>query len=340
MDSQYLQQQRFQLQKRVRRLNSCGYQVFHSSFVQLWNYLHAQPLLAGVLAKLKAESPAHSEDLAGLTKQRHVPVFTLERDATAFVFRVIEHCAQQPVNGTIGPETQIGRALVNASKHDEALDGFREHYLEPFYEYLDEALDQQAAVLSLLLKYKRKVEWFEREEVAALAVKGERTLAKHLYAYLFDQGLDFHIEPQSVSGEADLVSPELVLDAKVFDGDSSSRGVRNVKHGVNQLLTYTRDFNQLVGYLVVYRTCPEDLQFSFAGTDTLVPFVCLGGKTLYLMVVDICEYGTSASKRGVLRAHVLEESDLRTVLPAEPADLDSVVVPAGATPNAAPESVQ
>lgn len=311
MDSHYLQQQRFQLQKRVRRLNSCSWPMFHSSFVQFWNYLQAQPLLAGVLARMSAESPAHTEDIAALTRQREVPVFKLEREATAFVFRVIEHCAQQAVDGTLGPEAHIGRALTHASKHDEALDSFREHFLEPFYEVLDEALDQQGAVLSLLLKYKRKVEWFEREQLASLASKGERALAKHLYAYLFDQGMEFHIEPQSISGEADLVAKDLVLDAKVFDGGASSRGTRYIKHGVNQVLTYTRDFNQAVGYLVVYRTCPEDLQFGFANDKTLVPFVNFGGKTLYLLVVDICDYGSSASKRGALKAHVLDEADLR-----------------------------
>lgn len=44
-----------------------------------------------------------------------------------------------------------------------------------------------------------------------------------MYAYLFDQGLDFHIEPQSVSGEPDLVAPELVLDAKLFDGQARNK---------------------------------------------------------------------------------------------------------------------
>lgn len=316
MDSHYLQQQRFQLQKRVRRLNSCGWQLFHSSFVQFWNYLHAQPLLRGVIARMSAEAPQHTDGLTALTKLREIPMFSFEQEAAAFVFRVIEHCAGQPVDGTIGPETQIGSALTQATKRDEALDAFREHFLEPFYELLDEALDQQAAVLSLLVKYKRKVEWFERGQLAAVAVKGERALAQHLYAYLFDQGMEFNIEPQSASGEADLVAKDLILDAKVFDGDACSRGTRNIKHGVNQVLAYTRDFNQAVGYLVVFRTCPEDLQFDFANGKTLVPFVSFGGKTLYVLVIDICDYGTSASKRGALKAHVLDEAELREVITA------------------------
>lgn len=57
----------------------------------------------------------------------------------------------------------------------------------------------------------------------------------------------------------------------------------------------------------------------------LVPFISLGGKTLYLMVIDICEYDTSASKRGGLKAHVLEEADLREV----PLDKKDLVVTDG-----------
>ncbi len=219
----------------------------------------------------------------------------------------------------MGPELQIGHSLSNERKLEASLDSFRETFLEPFYEYLDDALDHQAAVLSLLVKYKRKVEWFERESLVALASSDERSLAKHLYAYLFDQGLDFHIEPQSVSGEADLVAPELVLDAKVFDG--AKRGLPYLANGVHQVHTYARDFNQDVGYLVVYKTCAETMDFAFPAGSHLVPHVCVGGKTVYILVVDICDYGASASKRGPMKVHTVQEDFLVRVAAAA-ADLE------------------
>jgi hypothetical protein len=322
MDSQYLQQQRFLLQKRVRRLNSCDYKLFHSALVQFWHFLLAHPMFAGVLAKLDAEAPDHGDDIEAIAKRDEIPLFTREAESLAFTFRVVQYCAQQPVDGRTGPELSIGHTVSQQREHAANLEGFRETFLEPLYEYLDESLDQQAAVLSLLLKYKRKVEWFERKQVSELAGKGERTLAEHLYAYLFDQGLNFHIEPQSASGEADLVAPELVLDAKVFDGER--RNVTYVKSGVNQLLTYTRDFHQTTGYLVVYKTCPDDLQFSFERTDSLVPFITLSGKTLFLLVVDICEHDKSASKRGTNKTYRIAEEDL------------SVTLVEGGAPTAAP----
>lgn len=308
MDSAYLQRIRFQLQKRFRRLNSCSHLLFHSSMVQFWAYLQAHPLTAGVLARLEAEASQYTAEVAALTTSREIAEFTTEAEQFGFVYRVVQHCAQQPLGSQLGPEVRIGHALSNERKHDDALNHFREIFLEPLYEYVDDALDQQGAVLSLLVKYKRNVEWFEREVLAEMAIGDERKLAKHLYAYLFDQGLDFHVEPQSISGEADLVAPDLVLDAKVFDGER--RSVAYLASGVHQVHTYARDFNQEVGYLVVYKTCPETLDFPFALSGQLAPCVTVGGKTIYVFVIDICQYESSASKRGVLKVHTIDRDYL------------------------------
>ncbi len=308
MDSAYLQRIRFQLQKRFRRLNSCSYVLFHSSIVQFWAYLQANPLTAGILAKLDAEAAAYTAEIEAITAQHEIAEFSTEAEQAGFVYRVMQHCAQQPLANHLGPEVHIGHAISNERKHDEALNHFREMFLEPLYEYIDDALDQQGAVLSLLVKYKRKVEWFEREVVAGVAGADERTLAKHLYAFLFDQGLDFHVEPQSASGEADLVAPELVLDAKVFDG--ARRGISYLASGVHQVHTYARDFNQEVGYLVVFKTCPETLDFPFSASGQLAPCLIVGGKTIYIFVIDICQYESSASKRGPLKVHTLDQEYL------------------------------
>lgn len=308
MDSAYLQRIRFQLQKRFRRLNSCSYLLFHSSVIQFWNYLQANQLTAGVLAKLEAEALPYTAEISAITTKREIAEFTTEAEQFGFVYRVVQHCAQQPLGNHLGPEVKIGLALSSERKYEEALNHFREMFLEPLYEYVDDALDQQGAVLSLLVKYKRKVEWFEREALADLAAGDERRLAKHLYAYLFDQGLDFQVEPQSVSGEADLVAPELVLDAKVFDG--ARRGVSYLASGVHQVHTYARDFNQEVGYLVVYKTCPETLDFSFSVSGQLAPCLTVGGKVIYIFVVDICHYESSASKRGAMKVLTVDQDYL------------------------------
>lgn len=101
MDFQYLQAQRFQLQKRVR-LNSCDATLFHSALVQFWNYLHEHVLFKAVLEKLATEAPDHATEIQAL-KNRNIALFTSEKAALRFAFRVIEHCAAQPVEANGQP---------------------------------------------------------------------------------------------------------------------------------------------------------------------------------------------------------------------------------------------
>lgn len=130
----------------------------------------------------------------------------------------------------------------------------------------------------------------------------------YLQRIRFDQGLDFHIEPQSASGEADLVAPDLVLDAKVFDG--ARRGASYLASGVHQVHTYARDYNQEVGYLVVYKTCPESIDFDFAAAGQFAPYLSVGGKTIYFFIIDICNHDASASKRGAMKVHHISQEFL------------------------------
>lgn len=316
MDSNYLQRLRFQLQRRYRRLNSCSPDFMHSSLIHFWKYLHAQPLTEGILLRLDNETAKYEDEIRAMSEEYQIADFDNEKDSLGFVYRTIEYCVNQPLGKS--PEQWIGR-IVSSDSSNDMLNGFREVFLEPLYEYLDESLDQQAAVLSLLVKYKRKVEWFERESLSVKASGGERSLAKHLYAYLFDQGLDFQIEPQSISGEADLIASELILDAKVFDGDR--RGVTYLSSGVHQVHTYARDFNQEVGYLVVFKTCPHTIDFEFAKSGQFAPHVVVGGKTIYILVIDIHLYEVSASKRGPLKTYSVTLESIVSAVKEEAPDL-------------------
>ena len=125
---------------------------------------------------------------------------------------------------------------LSSSKIMDHLSTFSDWYLTPLYEYLDERLDDPQFVLGRLIRFKHLCEWFWREELyrkweQAPARKGEKTLAMRLYEFLFSEGVNFHIEPWSASGEADMVSsqegPErLIADAKVFKPGESKKYIR------------------------------------------------------------------------------------------------------------------
>ena len=91
-----------------------------------------QTLTSGILAKLDAESKDYAQEAAALTSRREIEEFTTEQEQIAFVYRVMQHCASQPLGKGIGPEVMIGHALSNQQKHDDALNGFRETFLSHF----------------------------------------------------------------------------------------------------------------------------------------------------------------------------------------------------------------
>jgi hypothetical protein len=190
--------------------------------------------------------------------------------------------------------------------------------LDGLYEWIDEKIDSRNAVLGLLVKYKQRSEWFGRERLRLLADGGgERALAVDLQQYIFDQGVEFTIEPTSSSGEPDLVlrdtdDSHVILDAKYIPvGAPPSEFKRKLSHGFHQVARYCHDFNEPVGYLVVFLadskapTLPLSVQDGFS-------FLEVNGKLVYYVPVAIAE-APSASKAGRAEEVAITMSDLITL---------------------------
>ena len=178
--------------------------------------------------------------------------------------------------------------------------------------------DDQQAILYFLRKYKHRCEWFQRDRLRGLASdqtgKAESSLAFDLYEYLHDQGIDFSIEPKSASGRPDLITEQVgdnkvVADAKVFWPERSKDRSYLVK-GFNQVYTYLRDYNEPFGYLVIYKMCEDDLKFMVLPTTSVFPSLSHNNKTIFFVVVDICEYDSTASKRGQLKVQAITTEEL------------------------------
>jgi hypothetical protein len=52
MNADLIQNLRYKVQKRVRRLNAVSYQHFHATLKQFWAFVHAQPILVGIVDEL------------------------------------------------------------------------------------------------------------------------------------------------------------------------------------------------------------------------------------------------------------------------------------------------
>lgn len=319
MNAEYIQNLRYKLQKRVRRLNSTEYQVFHYSLKQFWGFLNDYPIFVGILDDLKHRYPSSEADAEKILKEAQSLVCDSELENAAMSYFVIKKCVESEADM---PEVNVGFVYGHEQHFNDSLEHFKSLFLETLYEYVDEQLDDQRAILALLRRYKHKCEWFRRENLFNLwnedTQRGEKRLASHLYEYLHDQGLDFSIEPTSASGEADLVAAQssddpLIADAKVFNPEKS-KGVGYIAKAFNQIYQYTLDFNEPFGYLIIFNTSDNDLRFPLSNQEQSTPFVTHNNKTIFMLIIDIFPHKTSASRRGPLKTIEITEKDLIKVI--------------------------
>lgn len=313
MDELYIQNLRYKLQKRIRKLNSTGHMLFHLQLKQFWGFLNSYSAFIGILEDLEHRCPSMEEDARKIFDEQQGMVGDTELESAALSYFVIKKCVESSMQT---PELNVAKLYGRAEDYDGTLDNFRDIFLETLYDYIDEHLDDQRAILTLLRKYKQKCEWFQRDKLLEIwkndTGRGEKNLALHLYEYLHDQGLQFVIEPSSVSGEVDLIAAQetddpLIADAKVF---TSKKGKRDVAEWFNQIYIYTRDYNEPFGYLIIFKTCEEDLKFSLTNQTQSTPFVTHNNKTIFFVTIDICRYETTASGRGKLKVTEVTKEDL------------------------------
>lgn len=312
MNTDLIQNLRYKLQKRTRRLNSLEFKVFHHGLKQYWGFLHSNQIIASVLEELARQKPEMLAEAEKIGAGEDL-VFDTEIDNVAAAYFLLKLCA---ASENTHAELSIGHAYSTGGHGDECLDAFRSVFVEPLYDYIDEHLDDQRATLAVLRRYKHRCEWFQRERLANLwsgeTQKGEHALARDLYEYLFDHGIDISIEPASASGKADFVGAQtgddrLVADAKIF---TEEKGKSHVASAFHQIYTYTLDYNQPFGYLVIFKLCPQDLKFPFVAQEQSVPCITHNNKTIFILVIDIYPHEQSASKRGPLKTIEITESEL------------------------------
>lgn len=312
MNAEYVQGLRYKLQKRVRRLNASEVNVFQSNLRNLLRYLHKYSIFIGLLEDLERRYPELPLLAEQISSERRSIVGETEDEHAALAYFVIARCGS---SDDANLAARIARNYDQGQNQFSALNNvFYSIFVEPLYEYLDEHLDDQRAILALLRRYKHKCEWFQRQHVQTLLEKGERVLAEHLYEYLFDQGIDFVIEPSSASGEADLISLQssddpLVADVKIFD-PAKSKNKAYILRGFRQVYTYTLDYNQPFGYLVVYNNSGRDLAFPASASEQSTPIFTHNNKTIFIITVDVFAYPTTASQRGRLDSVIITEEDL------------------------------
>src|SRR5438132_6071191 len=213
MNADYLRNIRFKLQKRVRWLNGTqDVDQFWYRLKRFWAFFDADPILTGVAQELSAEFPDCTKE-ADQIFQGQMVIGSTEEESAAIGHQVLRRFAES---------TERLKALCRlAPTHAQRLDHLRSLYLEPFYEYVDERVDDRSFILFALVRYKHLCEWFRRENLynswKQETAKGECHLAKNLYEYLYEQEVDLHIILSSALARPEYVSYQVVYKRSFTD---------------------------------------------------------------------------------------------------------------------------
>jgi len=278
---------------------SCGFEDFLPLTKQFYAFLDSNPILRAMIAELLVRNQKTVVEVENADPNVRVYGETGEEAATIgyLIWRLFS--SQNIEHGFYSHG-------LHSNDFPEAAGVYKDWYVEPLFDYLDETLDDANIVLAMLIRYKQKVEWYRRTEVLELyegdTSKGEKNVKQHMFEFLFDQGLPFHVEPATASGEPDIVSlhdseHHFIGEVKIFDAES--RGRSSVKKAFYQAYRYCLDYNEPLAYLIVFNVSKRQLRVEIPSDLDGVPRFEYNHKTIFLVVIDIHEHEGTASTLGV-----------------------------------------
>jgi hypothetical protein len=326
MHNQSLQELRDRLHKRIQKLDVENIQLFSSYLNRFWSFYDKQPMLSGIMDILASRYEHVEKGTKMICDGHYDKIPDTEEAAAAFGYSVLRELAKRINvwgNSNDFANHPVRQCSIYFMGKTYPIMGevkvIRELYLLPFYDYIDEYLEKQRLTIDLLIRYKHRSEWFHRDRLLILqknnSSKGEKLLALDFYSYLHDQGFgDFSIEPSSISGAIDIIAAQgtenpLLADAKIFKGDK-----HHICRAFNQIYTYSRQYNESSGYLVIFNITDKDLDFSSLQKISQIPYVSYNHKNIFLITIDLYSHAEPVSQRKPLKSVEIMEKDLIKVI--------------------------
>jgi hypothetical protein len=320
MNEEQLTRLQDRLKRRKERLEATNNDFFLPKMRRFWHFLKGDPFIAPILDELLTNEKAKTAAALASTRtgpdsqfdptiRQSIHALATDEDIASLAVHLLQGICERGWQFEEISKHVWGNHQGNLTEYNR----FKPEVIAPLCEYLAERLDDQQAILGLLVRYKKRCEWFNRRELLKTAqdkqarrgnvkqrAEVEKVLKEDLYRYLHDQGMEFTIEPKSDRGEIDLILDQTegdrkYLEGKVFDNDGRNKDY--IVKGFGQLLHYLRQYNVVKGYLLIYKTCEQQLVFDGVEQLGTIPFIRCEGKTVFLLVLDICEYQKSVSQR-------------------------------------------
>lgn len=319
------------LQLRYKRLSNPFPEQFHYHLRQFMKFITENSVYRSILDEClhKHTDSARKAGIIGGQHSGEGMYLKNEEENVAIGYYVVTNIlATRTSDDTWTPE----QFVVMISKRYKAKDSqdynyynqfFLNYFVNPIVDYIEERIDEQILILHSLRRFKHFSEWYRTSELLELynndTRRGEQVLKKELYKFLFLEGIECIIEPESASGFADAIIPQtghkLIVEVKIFTG-----GVNTITKGFNQLYTYNNNYNEPFGYLILFKTCETDIKFQLKWTDDKIPYITYNNKTFYFIVIDILRGKTASQKTGLIAEEITEEM-LITVLKSNKEEL-------------------
>ena len=315
----YPHQLRVRLQDRKARLYRSGFETYLTELRYFLSFLNETHYTRALLSMIDATATIDFDqwvDSGDRWSVRQYPETEVGRANICHEF--LKRCGSvEHPRGLIS----LGFVISTKDSYDDVIRDINEMMVEPLINFVHDQIDDSGNILYLIERFKLKSEWFRRKELHSLyesdTRRGESNLDSELRAALFDGGVDYPFsQPSSPSGVADIVAllesdDPLVLEVKVFDPERE-RGRRNIRQGFQQILRYAQDYNQNVGYLVIFNCSNKQLVISPETTSDVnfPPCITYGGKTFFIISIDIHPGVASASTESVTDRQVISFDEL------------------------------
>ena len=296
---------RVRLQHRRNRVQMTDYRNYETELQLFLQFLDENPYLRALVCTLEACTEVDFDLWKESVAEPRSTIFPASEEARAkLCLGILKQCAYD----TDGQSSlSWGMLFSGETNLNEIINDLNDAVLIPLVNYLDDRIDDTGNVLYLLQRFKLKAEWFRRQELLQLyradTGRGEANLDCVLREALFDGGVDFPFsQPASPSGRADVVSlnepnDPLVLEVKVFHPDRG-KGKSHLRQGFHQVLRYANDYQQNVGYLVVFNCSDQQLVLPSdeSAISEFTPRIVYDGKTFFFVSIDLGADRVSASR--------------------------------------------
>lgn len=306
-----------QLQVRYQRMMNAVQNTYYTETKYLLDHIWKTPLLRGIVQELETSNPEinWNEWKKQLTSSREFSFPDTESAMAKVCYEVVKDCSNDK-------HSAMSYAFVVSSERniDYSLQEVTKVFFTPFIQYLVDQVGMSSNALYLLEKYKRRTEWFYRDEllkrIQVDSRQSEFVADTDLRKYLFDQGIDYPFStPLSTSGRADIVadigeSKPLIIEVKLFDPE---RGYDRtyIRKGLRQIFDYATDFNQSTGYLVIFNCSNHNIVLRTKIESRSWPTrIELDHRTFYLIVIELSSPDVSSSKRKPIKPYNIDETFL------------------------------